>query len=324
MLINLYMYDGLACGRVEVVMCKSILGLVFGCAVPVMTLADSGLSTALQLGYRADSLDWTIAGDINGQNPNVLSELQWTDLQIPQVKLDVDAYLSNFYLRGKLAYGEIHSGDNQDSDYLFDNRNGEFSRSNNAAAGEVADASIGFGYRFDTSDRGSKFSSYFMPMLGYSIHNQDLQTTDGFQTFPATGAFAGLNATYDTEWDGVWVGLVFGEANTQTDLALELSMIYHDVDYQAEADWNLRPDFAHPKSYEHLATGHGFTLSLNGRKPIDYSKHWFWAFGIDYGRWQTRVGLDQTYFSDGSTIQTRLNRVNWESAAINLGLELRM
>lgn len=70
--------------------------------------------------------------------------------------------------------------------------------------------------------------------------------------------------------------------------------------------------------------GHGFTLSLNGHSPVDYSKNWFWIFGIDYGRWETRAGLDVTYFSDGSTEQTRLNEVNWESSAINFGLELRM
>ncbi len=310
-------------------MYKSVLAVVLGCGVSGVTMADSGLSTALQLGYRADSLDWTIAGDINGQNPNILSELQWTDLQIAQAKLDVDVYLADFYFRGGIAYGEIGRGDNQDSDYVFDDRNGEFSRSNNTAGGEVADASVGLGYRFDTTSRSSKFNGYFMPMIGYSIHTQDLQMTDGVQTVvsnvtPPLGSFAGLDSSYDTEWEGAWVGLIFGEEGSKNDLAIELSIIYYDVDYQAEADWNLRTDFAHPKSYEHLSTGHGITLSLDGRAPVGGSKQWFWVFGIDYGRWQTRAGLDYTYFSDGSTGLTRVNKVNWESAAINLGLGLRM
>lgn len=303
---------------------KHIVGLLFGCGLSGVVMAESGVSTALQLGYRADSLDWNIAGDINGQNPNILSELQWTDLQIPQAKLDVDLYLADFYLRGKLAYGEVNKGDNQDSDYFYDDRTGEFSRSNNTAGGEVADASIGFGYRFDTSEKGNRFTSYFMPMIGYSIHTQDMQTTNGFQTFPATGAFSGLDSSYDAEWDGMWLGLIFGEENTKTDLEIELSMIYHDVDYQGIGNWNLRADFAHPKSFEHLATGHGFTVSLDGRAPFRHSKRWFWAFGLDYGRWQTRAGLDYTYFSNGSSDLTRVNQVNWESSAINLGLELRL
>lgn len=287
-------------------------------------MAESGLSTALQLGYRSDNLDWNIAGDINGETPDVLSELQWSHLQVSQLKLSMEVFQADFYLRGNLSYGEIINGENRDSDYLFDDRRGEFSRTNNAVGGELADASVGVGRKFDTSDGRGKFSSYIMPMLGYSIHSQNLQITDGFQTLPATGAFPGLDTNYETEWQGAWVGLVFAEENTQTDLEIEMSLIYHAVDYQAEADWNLREEFAHPKSFEHLASGHGFTLSLNGRSPVDSSKSLFWVFGIDYGRWQTRAGLDVTYFADASTEITRLNKVNWESSVINFGLELRM
>ena len=310
---------------------KSLLAMMFGCGVSGMVMADSGISTALQLGYRADSLDWNIASDLTGQaTPNIVSELQWTNLQIPLVSWDIDVYLADFYLRGNVAYGEIDSGNNQDSDYYGDNRTVEFSRSNNnAAGGEVADASIGFGYKFDTSDTSSKFRSYFMPMLGYSLHTQDMKMTDAVQTVesnvtPPLGPFPDLNSTYDAEWEGVWVGLIFGEQNTKTDMEIELSLIYHDVDYQAEADWNLRTDFAHPKSYEHMATGHGLSFSLDGRTPFRHSKRWFWAFGLDYGRWQTKAGLTTFYVSDGSTPQQQLNEVNWESSAINLGLELRM
>ncbi len=304
---------------------KSMLAAVLGYGVSGVAMADSGLSTALQLGYRADSLDWNIASDLTGQTtPNIISELQWTDLQIPLIGLDVDAYSAGFFLRGKFAYGEIDKGDNQDSDYFSDNRTDEFSRSNNAAGGEVADASIGLGYRFDTTIRSSRFNSYLMPMLGYSIHTQDLQMTNGFQTIPATGAFPGLNSTYDTEWQGGWLGLVFGQENSKTDLEIEFSVIYHDLDYQAEADWNLRvgsPDgFLHPKSYEHVADGSGMTISLQSSKKI--SKHAFWVLGLGYKRWQTGAGLTTFYIWDGSTAQQRLNKVNWESSMINVGLGL--
>ncbi len=305
-------------------MCGSVLGVVLGCSVAGMALAESGLTIGVQLDYRVDNLGWSIAGDINGQNPNVLSELQWRSLQTPRIKLSMEAYLADFYIRGGLAYGVVVTGKNQDSDYYYDDRRGEFSRTNNAGGGELADVSIGFGRKFDTTDRGGKASSYFMPVFGYSIHTQGLRLANAFQTIPATGAFPGLNSRYDAEWQGGWVGLVFGGKNIQTDTEIEMSLIYHRVDYQAEANWNLREDFAQPKSFEHLAKGAGFSFSLNGRSPIDYSANWFWLFGIDYGRWQTQAGLDTTYFSDASTEITRLNRVSWQSSAINFGLELRM
>ena len=46
-------------------------------------------------GYRADDLDWNIAGDINGNNPNVLSELTWDDVKSYQVKLQGSAVWPN-------------------------------------------------------------------------------------------------------------------------------------------------------------------------------------------------------------------------------------
>jgi len=75
---------------------KSLLAVMFGCGVSGMVMADSGISTALQLGYRADSLDWNIAGDTNGQNPNILSETQWTESKIPQRTVDADGYFADF------------------------------------------------------------------------------------------------------------------------------------------------------------------------------------------------------------------------------------
>ena len=86
----------------------------------------------LSAGYRKDDLDWNIAGDINGDNPNVLSELTWEDVESYQVKLQgAIVWPNRIAMRGYVNYGWIFDGDNQDSDYLGDNRTFEFSRSNN-------------------------------------------------------------------------------------------------------------------------------------------------------------------------------------------------
>ena len=62
-------------------------------------------------GYRIDELDWNIAGDINGNNPNILSELTWDDLEVYQIKLQNKTIIrKTFYLKGSLAYGRIVGG----------------------------------------------------------------------------------------------------------------------------------------------------------------------------------------------------------------------
>ncbi len=104
----------------------------------------------LSTGYRSDDLDWNIAGDINGNNPNVLSELTWDDVESYQVKLQGSVVWPNIIaFRGYANYGWIFDGDNQDSDYLGDNRTFEFSRSNNSTDDDyVWDASLAIGYPF--------------------------------------------------------------------------------------------------------------------------------------------------------------------------------
>jgi hypothetical protein len=101
----------------------------------------------VQTGYREDKLRWN-TGFPNGSDPNILSELTWTDLKIATLGIGVKLYTrSNWEFELDLNYGKIFSGDNQDSDYLGNNRTLEFSRSNNNAdKGVVIDASVNAGY----------------------------------------------------------------------------------------------------------------------------------------------------------------------------------
>lgn len=76
-----------------------------------------------------------------------------------------------------------------------------------------------------------------------------------------TGSFEGLNSTYDAKREGVWLGF---------DLVWEISegldfsgtFEYYWADYEGEADWNLRDDFAHPVSFRHDADGTGTVISI--------------------------------------------------------------
>jgi hypothetical protein len=63
--------------------------------------ADIKTDLSLSTGYRIDDLNWNIAGNISGNNPNVLSELQRSDLHIFQAALRGKALINErLYLRG--------------------------------------------------------------------------------------------------------------------------------------------------------------------------------------------------------------------------------
>jgi hypothetical protein len=277
------------------------------------------------VGYRVDDLDWNTAGDASGNNPNILSELTWDDLESYQVKIQGNVVLPNIIaLKGSAGYGWIFDGDNQDSDYLGDNRTFEFSRSNNTADdGHVWDASLAIGYPFRF---GRNIIGTITPLVGYSHHEQKLIITDGNQTIPDSGPFPGLDSTYETEWKGPWAGfdLHFKAREIKTfahRLEPYLSYEYHWTDYHAEADWNLRNDLAHPKSFEHDADGNGYVIcaGLN----IWLHHHFALNFNFDYQDWSTDDGTHRAFLADGSALETRLNKVNWTSYALSLGLSLR-
>ena len=280
-------------------------------------------------GYRVDDLNWNIAGfsPISGDYVNVLSELTWEDLEIFQLRFGLSTViLQAFKIKGALAYGIIFDGQVQDSDYDGDNRTLEFSRSNNSAEqGETLDASIGFGYVFSfLSDKIS-----LTPLIGYSYHVQYITMTDGFQTLetpgltPPLGPFSGLDSTYDARWQGIWLGVdaafrIHRKDRVSPAHEFILGGEYHDADYYGKANWNLRGDLAHPKSFEHKADGQGYVLS--GEYRYYFNRRWSINLNGNYQKWETDPGLHRVFFADGTFGETRLNEVNWESYAVMLGV----
>lgn len=310
------------------------LRAVIYCLILVFTLIVSftGMAFAdvlqivsgLEVGYRIDDFSWNIAGNIFGQDPNILSELSWKDLKIFQVKahtrIDLD---QNVFIQGSVNYGIIMSGKNQDSDYSGDNRTGEFSRSNNGANGDnVMDVSIALGYNATSNPSRFKLS----PLVGYSFNWQNLRMTDGYQTVNIdpdtgetdyTGPFPGLNSTYKTEWQGPWFGVnLEGEISSQWTVFGNFE--YHLADYTGKGNWNLRDDLDHPVSFLHSADGDGYTCSVGTAfSPNDQLQI---SLKYYFSSWSTGSGTDQTFGANGTSGITQFNEANWHSEAIMLAI----
>jgi hypothetical protein len=279
--------------------------------------AEIETSIAISQGIRTDNFDWNIAGNIYGANPNILSELTWSDLMIVQTKAHgLLTIADKFYLRCLLAYGWITDGDNQDSDYWGDNRTVEFSRSNNSSDdGNVMDVSVGLGYQF--RPRNGKFT--VTPLIGYSYHEQNFVMTNGYQTIGSkTGPFPGLNSKYEARWMGPWTGVDLSLKIINKIKLSGVMEIHLLADYEGVADWNLRYDFQHPKSFEHSAYGYGKFISTG----IDFTLNGRWNIGIitSYQDWSTNSGTSRTYFSDGGEVGTRFNKANWDSLTAEAGI----
>lgn len=290
---------------------------------------------SLGLGYRLDSLDWSISGVGNtaGSEPNILSELEWRDMDILELKGEmVGTNGQGVYFRGLANYGWAFDGENQDSDYSGDNRTLEFSRSINDVDGsQVLDLSAGLGFTFYAN---ASEQLRIIPLLGYSYHRQKLRMLNGNQVLwdtanaiiynpslssgPALGPFAGLDSSYSALWHGPWLGVDVVLDMRESGSAF-VRMEAHKATYFAQANWNLRSDFAHPVSFEHSANATGVVLELGWHNQPS-RHHWVWGVTASLQSWSTAAGTDRVYFSNGSAATAKLNEVNWVSKSLNISL----
>lgn len=265
-------------------------------------------------GYRQDNLKWSISG-YRGV-PDILSELQWKDLQMAQVYGQIKIALGCIYLKTKGGYANIFHGSNQDSDYLESGRNFEFSRSKARTSGSAFDILGGVGVRFPFFCE----RLILIPVGGYSDSEIDLHDRHGNQIInyyspDDVGPFPGLHSKYKAKWFGPWAGLDAEVRLYPSTIRLLGSFEYHWADYRGTGHWNLRDDFA--GNIHHKACGFGlvgmlglqyeiwcgFTLSLYG-----IAQHWH----ASDGRHWVKVYTGNPY-APTEKIGTKLNKVTWNS-----------
>lgn len=310
-------------------------GFLLACSC---NIANAEIEFGVDLGFRTDDLKWNIPGRFTGKDgkdyiQNIVSELTWKNLKSNYLNGHATFKDGEFIVRGDVGYGVINSGDNQDSDYRGNNRTEEFSRSNNKSNGDnVNDLKIGFGLNFGfLIDEITGPKLQLMPQLGLSSHVQSLLMTNGVQTVSVSeyapsnltpaqlGPFPGLKSTYVTQWMGPWLGLdTRYQFNDQ--ITLRANYEYHAIDYSAYANWNLRPDLKHPKSFEHSAAGYGNVLNLGVVMAL--TRLVKIEFSVTSQQWRTSTGMNVFYFSDGFIGSTPLNAVTWRSQAYQIGMQI--
>lgn len=290
------------------------------------------LDLSLSAGVRFDQLQWNTAAVDN--SPNILSELEWRGILSHQLTAGGYLWVDRiFYSRGHINYAWIQGGTVRDSDYGGDDHTQEWSRSISETNGDqLWDVVIGGGYPFTFKQKRLLIA----PMLGSSLHRQNLRITNGrqvvsetppagYQAPPALGPLnSRLNSMYSTRWFSLWAGCdlryqMASPPGTAPPMEWGVSLAYHFwADYEAEADWNLRGDLQHPVSFRHDADAQG--VSLQAQWLLRMSRHWHLQLDFQYCRWFTDAGTATIYqVSPATTRTTRLNEVTWESRSVMLG-----
>jgi hypothetical protein len=312
----------------------SVFTLLLFC-FPLPSVADNDTNSSskpqfklgLSQGIKHEDFYWSISG---GPSPNILSELQWNNMDLQYTQLKLDAKQQRFLARIEFDYGQVTSGWNQDSDYYQDNRTEEYSRSYSDVNGETLGFNLALGYEIQPSK--SRIRS-LTPMIGFSKYEQKLGMRAGEQVIRDVGTInnpniilldppipiTGLDSSYDTDWNTLWAG---GEINFLVEPKFEITFGYQyhfNIDYSATANWNLQPAFQHPVSFTHEAgEGHGhrfnFSAHYQFRPALQFN------FYYTYFKLKATDGLDVTYYPDNTTATTGLNIAETESHSVTLGL----
>ncbi len=274
------------------------------------------LSAKGGVGYRQDKFNWSIAGPHG--DPNILSELEWEDLEMVQAYGEF-RYVSctNYVIKIEGDVGHIYSGHNTDSDYHKHDRKDLFSRSENKAGkGFVYDAQAAVGYQYRSTC--SRFVA--APLIGWSFHEQSLHLFDGISAFEAAHPgtirpLVALDSTYRARWSGPWIGGDF-TARVESCAYVFGGIECHLARYHGLGNWNLRPEI---RSFIQRANGYGFIARLGGNWDIWDN----WSLGVlgEYRRFCTRKGSDHLNViaenGDLVSLRSRLNLAKWEAAMVS-------
>jgi Protochlamydia outer membrane protein len=288
-------------------------GLAAECTQPIYDFEVSA-------GYREDYLRW----DLKGPNKHlpVLSRLTWSGIGSYDIEAQYTRIIcEQIYLKAKGDYGWIFRGKNRDSDYAVTEDFShvvEFSRSDNEASkGDVLDASISIGHPLAMPEPLRQF--FFMPLIGYSFHFQNLRMFHGFQTidieepFSRGFPFSGLNSSYKVLWRSPWIGFDLSYYLNENTL-FHGSFECHVMNYHARGHWNLRKDIL--GDFHHTGWGYGSFNEIS----VNYNFCSTWdtgcLFKFNYAR--VRDGKDKALWREplsGVVVHSkgRLRNICWMS-----------
>ncbi len=247
--------------------------------------------------YSVSNYSWSVAGNTNGNNPNVMSELTWRKVERYGASLDVQIKLAWFKPSLSFSGEKSFSGYANDVDYALDNRQGvKYNRFFKSDDGHF--------YRLRLTHPIGKIEGFG---LGISFNDQKLTLKhDGDISSSYRPKSLGMIAMFSKNY--VLGGNFFANMNH----AIIVSRFF------ANASWKLREDLNQPVSFSQYAFMGEFASSLK----IGYklAKDLSISLGCELSRVQTTSGDDYLFFADDRTALTRFNGL--ESDTFRIGISI--
>ena len=291
----------------------ALFGFIFFLLAALAQEKAPKLTITPVIGWNQEKLDWNIAGDEHGKNPNILSELKWRKLRGPEIGLSSTVALSPV-LHAEVSFRHfwISQGTVNDTDYASDNR-----------AVKTADDDFRADKGHSTSLRAEVFYAIrttqkfaFAVHTGYFGRYQTLYMLDGAQPLVEGKE---LKSTYKPRWHGLILGLKTDYRTDHWNFLLDVSGLYFPR-YSANANWNLQEEFSQPISFTHKAKGLGWETNFRLERRVTKTIFPFLQFA--YTGLNTGTGTDQLFKANGTNTISQLNAVHSSSFRMGLGTRI--
>lgn len=267
---------------------------------------EKGLSLEAGTTYNTNNFNWSIAGNLEGSFPNILSELKFNKIT------SLGYYLKSNYT--PLAYlkffsffqqNKVINGNGSDIDYKDDNRtNPTFENNFISNKGDFVSFKGGIGTPIRLSTKIN-----ITPALFYCLTKQKF--------YILSNEIQDLRSIYKANMQGVEISM---KGNIQLNKIIYSSLIlnYHFVNYKAEANWNLIDIFQHPLSFSHISNGTGF--GVNALLGCNMSKMFSIIVSGSLNTTTIRKGTDITYLITENEILTQFNGAKSILYGLSLGI----
>ncbi|WP_316792420.1 hypothetical protein [Pedobacter frigoris] len=291
---------------------KTVLfSIILMCITPVAFSQEQKFTVSLNTGLFREDFNWSIAGNMEGKNPNVLSELIWRNLEGIQYNINSSYFLSSkIAVNANFTYGRISKGRVNDSDYLEDNRKQSvFDESFLSNKGYHQNANFNLLIKRDLTRKIA-----LSALIGYDNLVQKLYLLED----PDYPTDENLNSYYKNSWNGLQVGFDLKYSIGKFSALGKARAGYYK--YYANANWNLVPNFNKPISFEQKANAYKYGGSLHVSYLIIKQLEINSGLSFTYGA--SLAGKDYAYFTDNSIATTKFNGAELKSSFLELGLSL--
>jgi len=279
--------------------------IILFCNINFTIAQNNRLSFSTGASVNINNFQWSIAGNIHGQSPNILSELIFKKVKSLGIYLDGTFRPLNFLeITGFYQENSVISGNGSDADYNGDNRtNTTYNEPFSSNKGELE--IFRFGVNLFFVHKGNFH-------LGTGVfYASTIQTL-----YILNSDFENLKSTYKVKCRGPRFSLN-GNYEINKKLSIRGSLSYCFIKYNAEANWNLIDEFMHPLSFDQHSKGR----NTDGEIGFSYKINSLFALTINgvIANAKSFKGIDKSYLKNNTQLLTQFNGSNSTYYVLRIG-----